>query len=896
MKEKNKKYIYENILDINELKEFSRKCNNENEMFEFIYITISEFIILKYYKNNKIILDKEDIFFIIREELVKKLYREIKDSTQSLLVYDINIRRKNNELIGENPEEEYHNYIKNFFNIYIYDVIKNYHIWYKRLEVIIYQNLLFISEFMNDLIENTKNIFNFFNVDNLKLVSIKFFGDIHNGKCVVCCTFNEIKLLYKPTLANIDILFNDVCQLTCEDLCLKNLHLKTHAWCLYIENAQCEKQDDIKLYYKNCGFLLSLIYALNGIDIHNENIIANGVNPIIVDYETIVAPILTSKNMFSENDFLDKSVFRTAMLPMKYNRKFEGINDCSSIGEKIEVETIEKKLINKFRADVYEKRDKIRKSDTEKYLPRYGNLAYGVSNYYPQLISGFELGYSEIQKNKVKIIEKITNARNKIIRVVLRSTIIYKQLLNRISAPDMLYDENHTRDFLRRILSKSIDSWITQEIIESEITQLLQGNIPYFYMNISENEIFDRNNKVGKVPVPVTDIISKINTMDSKEKNFQLNLIEIAFNIKGYNFITIHSDKSNIEKEIHYMREESKYYGKYISLQKNWQGHYRYDFMNLGIYEGEVGLTFLDYGDRQLDLDNKKVLDKLFIKIFNDGDFGYLNGLSSINFLLANTNWFNQRELNYYSRKITSLINKNKQDIPKELENNYDFIDGMSGLIITLYLLYLKKNKDLYKSTNKEIKKSILKIGMHLVCSIKNNEVKCSGGLAHGELGIIVALQIIQKEYEDNNCLDIVENIEKKQDINEIKTNHWCNGLTGYLVAEYILYRLDKKESRKDIINDIAYKILSNFTYDEDYSLCHGNMGVLDVLLVLERENLLDSMNLNIYKNIEEKYFQSLNNKEILKTDISLFTGISGIEYYMKRKSSKLESVLTLGF
>lgn len=48
--------------------------------------------------------------------------------------------------------------------------------------------------------------------------------------------------------------------------------------------------------------------------------------------------------------------------------------------------------------------------------------------------------------------------------------------------------------------------------------------------------------------------------------------------------------------------------------------------------------------------------------------------------------------------------------------------------------------------------------------------------------------------------------------------------------------------------------------------------------------------------NLKKYHLEMITQCRILKKDVSLFTGISGILYYLNRKESGKNSVLTFGF
>lgn len=124
----------------------------------------------------------------------------------------------------------------------------------------------------------------------------------------------------------------------------------------------------------------------------------------------------------------------------------------------------------------------------------------------------------------------------------------------------------------------------------------------------------------------------------------------------------------------------------------------------------------------------------------------------------------------------------------------------------------------------------------------------------------------------------------------------WCNGLTGYLVSEYLLYKISSEyKYLEKVLSNIDY-LMDKLSDTKEYCLCHGFLGGLDFLQVLNQDKLLSEEHQRKMKMLEDALIFKANHNNILKKDISLFTGISGFLYYLKRKKTLRGSVITLGF
>lgn len=58
----------------------------------------------------------------------------------------------------------------------------------------------------------------------------------------------------------------------------------------YAEQASCTTQQEVEDYYLRAGMLLCLLHVLGGTDMHNDNLVACGQHPILIDLETVTTP------------------------------------------------------------------------------------------------------------------------------------------------------------------------------------------------------------------------------------------------------------------------------------------------------------------------------------------------------------------------------------------------------------------------------------------------------------------------------------------------------------------------------------------------------------------------------------------------------------------------------
>ena len=123
-------------------------------------------------------------------------------------------------------------------------------------------------------------------------------SDFHHGSrsVLVVTLSNGQKVVYKPKDVRMERAFSDLLHwLNMSGLDPKLKPLKVmdglgYGWVEHIDSTVCSNEDQAHLYFERCGMLLALCYILEGTDLHYENIIACGANPVIVDLETIFHP------------------------------------------------------------------------------------------------------------------------------------------------------------------------------------------------------------------------------------------------------------------------------------------------------------------------------------------------------------------------------------------------------------------------------------------------------------------------------------------------------------------------------------------------------------------------------------------------------------------------------
>ena len=98
----------------------------------------------------------------------------------------------------------------------------------------------------------------------------------------------------------------------------KSWNRGAYGWMEDIPNNACAEPSGVKRFYWRAGALMCLVYLANGIDVHRQNMIADGEFPVLIDLETLWHP---PEDVARELAVDSLSVLRTGFLPCRTSGK-----------------------------------------------------------------------------------------------------------------------------------------------------------------------------------------------------------------------------------------------------------------------------------------------------------------------------------------------------------------------------------------------------------------------------------------------------------------------------------------------------------------------------------------------------------------------------------------------
>lgn len=487
-------------------------------------------------------------------EFENQLFETIMFLSMKTLVLDINHFSK--EI--ENKSEAYEQYmqqireengINHFFDRYPY-VLKQIN---KEVGLIEELYSLLFDRFLEDLSE----IRSCFNISE-PLSNVAFsLGDSHSKKqTVVKIAFKEKSVYYKPkSYHSHSILLELTSLLKSSNIpsfsLPKSLVKADYCWQLGVAYTSSNKDEVAKIYFKY-GVLAAFSEIFSITDLHMENVIVSGGDLYLIDVETFFQRKLNVQNQNFEGITVDtyQRIYETSLSNGLFPVQFEknsapNVSGISGKGGKRKKGKYE--LINKNRGDM--KLVKVDYFQEDGFnIPTLNGKVVEPLDYANEIISGFRECYIFLlsQRSKIKgIVEGFSELKS---RALFRNTSDYGKFLQASTNPKYLFSEKKRKNLFSILYdAKHIEHFI----VNNEIKDLMNGDIPYFSMDTRGNVYNSVGTLIGNLG-DTTSLFDSITILNDERLKFTCELLEIVLKKpikhwerekgKSYQFLSISSE------------------------------------------------------------------------------------------------------------------------------------------------------------------------------------------------------------------------------------------------------------------------------------------------------------------------------------------------------------------
>lgn len=411
----------------------------------------------------------------------------------------------------------------------------------KILKTIANNYLIYIQKIFSSFSKDFDFIVNTFSIKANNIIKDidASLGDGHSGESTALITLSDgTKLIYKPR--NIEAtqsynLFIDWAnhKLDTNLKTIKCVGRESYGWLEFVHYESVNSPDELQEYYYEAGILLAVTLLLGSKDCHYENIIASGKHPVIIDHETIVQPVLSDQSIRTWDE-QHKVPYVSVLESMLIVNRDTGIPlEYAGYGIRgnVEVMDIEKKVIDPNTID--SKRDTrfVFRKLIKQNIPFYKDIHVFANNYGHFFIEGFSAAYDMFLASR----EELTSGKspvlffeNQIIRYVWRPTFIYFRILKYLRKASFMSSFDAYRSKLYELMSKAYqkaDAKNYRYILEFEMEQLLNGDIPLFDLNSSDCHLgADKSFEIFKYNC-IESIRQRISSFSAHHKSEQIEYI-----------------------------------------------------------------------------------------------------------------------------------------------------------------------------------------------------------------------------------------------------------------------------------------------------------------------------------------------------------------------------------
>ncbi|QNE19363.1 type 2 lantipeptide synthetase LanM [Kribbella qitaiheensis] len=430
---------------------------------------------------------------VVAEQFLQRLGHRLVRSAARTLVLELARARSRKELAGATPAERFLNFTHRLTGgSELAEFLAAYPVLARVLGEACRQAVEGHLELLARLAEDRELLVTelLAGVDPGALVSVEPGGDPHRGgRSTATLTFDDgTQVVYKPRPLDLHLHFNELTDWLSgkTGLGLRTVQVVPrpgYGWLGFVEHQPCADLAEVRRFYYRQGALLALLYVLDGTDMHYENLIAAGDQPVLVDVETLFHPSQQGIGVLGQDpahSALRSSVYRTALLPLLFTGE-HGVTDISGLGgDAGEVSPVNKVDWADAGLDTMHLVRRPGTTPGARNRPRLDGVAMEPRDHEIALLTGFRAAYEAIAWHRKELLGPdglLARCATDEIRYVARPTHTYVTLLEESTHPDALRDADG-RSQLLDLLWEADPS--VRRLVPYELADLWAGDVPLF--------------------------------------------------------------------------------------------------------------------------------------------------------------------------------------------------------------------------------------------------------------------------------------------------------------------------------------------------------------------------------------------------------------------------------
>jgi type 2 lantibiotic biosynthesis protein LanM len=354
----------------------------------------------------------------------------------------------------------------------------------------------------------------------------------HGGRSVAFVDFADgQRIVYKPRDVTTQVRvreFLDLLAAKHPELCPRAVATLTrpgYGWSEFSPARELADKSGAERFYRRQGALLALAHVLRTTDMHYENVIADGDTPVLIDTETLFnAELLAGGTGDPATDMLGSSVYRTALLPLIVVGE-SGVADLSGLGgdrgAHCPTSVVDWLDAGTDRMRLTRRAIEMTGSANR---PRLDGADLDPGDHEQAMVTGFRQTYDFIATHRADFAALVSACADLEIRVITRPSWMYGTLLDETTHPDVLGDALDRDEALSVLYANRAAHPLFGRLIPHEIAAMWDGDVPMFLASAGSGEL----RLPGGTPLPVslpkagvTAALDTLATMDEVDRHAQ---------------------------------------------------------------------------------------------------------------------------------------------------------------------------------------------------------------------------------------------------------------------------------------------------------------------------------------------------------------------------------------
>jgi type 2 lantibiotic biosynthesis protein LanM len=449
---------------------------------------------------------------VITDATRESLYTVLHTKVSRLLILELNAARVTGRLSGESSEQRWQHFLElssrqSFWN----DLTSNYSTLLSRVDAIVRNRCRATLHFAQRWTGDRRRLKVLCNGGELHELSFGA-GDSHRGGTTVAIARGAgWQVVYKPRSLAIDKALRDfVVELGDDHGSALNVRIPEvidcgdYGWAEFVDHRFAAGNEELRSFYTGIGHLLALMRLLSGSDLHAENVIAQGGSPVVIDCETLFTPkIPAPPSGYGEafdraSELISRTVLSVGVLPGRgLGLGWRGV-DPSAVGMLPGQQPVQQQqgIIDAGTDHAHIGTILVEAPVSQNHPSPQPALA----EYWPEVLRGFDDLTNTLQRLDAsdRLQPRLRAFEDCRIRVVLRATEVYAEIGRMLWHPVSLHNVEEARQRAFALLKKMAANVSTAPgdpaVINAEIDELLNGDIPYFSTTVREGRLHGPGN------------------------------------------------------------------------------------------------------------------------------------------------------------------------------------------------------------------------------------------------------------------------------------------------------------------------------------------------------------------------------------------------------------------